>query len=140
MRQIVSRAGEREDPVHLANSTMPKLAHQRNRLQPAEVPFDSLPLSLIGGITGVSRRALIDRAAATPFVVLRHMWRHIDIPILGHESLVPNLFSPPTVTGRVPANCSDMTSAASRSGVPLAWKTSAPTIRPLRFSTNKFRQ
>jgi hypothetical protein len=35
-------------------------------------------------------------------------------------------------------NFSSMTNAASRSAVPLAWNTSAATISPLRFSTNKF--
>src|SRR5208282_6118468 len=59
--QIVGRAGEREDPIHLANSTVPQLAHQRNRLQPAEALFDSLPLSLADGIAWVPRRASIDR-------------------------------------------------------------------------------
>ena len=35
-----------EDPIQLANSTMPQLPHQCNRRQPAEAFFDSLPLSL----------------------------------------------------------------------------------------------
>jgi len=85
--QIVGRAGEGEDPIHLADSTVPQLAHQRNRLQPAEALFDSLPLSLADGIARVPRRASIDRAAATPFVVLRHVRRHPYIPALSHESL-----------------------------------------------------
>src|ERR1700745_2735719 len=55
--QIVGRAGEGEDPIHLAYSTVPQLAHQRNRLQPAEAFFDSLPLSLAGGVSGVPGRA-----------------------------------------------------------------------------------
>src|SRR2546427_3030131 len=46
--------------------------------------------------------------------------------------------SPPTVTGFVPGICSSITSAASRSAVPLATNTSASTISPLRFSTNRF--
>ena len=85
--QIVGRAGEGEDPIRFANSTLPQLAHQRNRLQPAEAFFDSLPLSLADGVARVPRRASIDRAAARPFVVLPHMRRHVDIPALGHESL-----------------------------------------------------
>ena len=32
--QIVGRTGEGKNPVHLAHSAMPNLAHQRNRLQP----------------------------------------------------------------------------------------------------------
>jgi hypothetical protein len=39
--QIVGCAGEGKNPVHLAYSTMPNLAHQRNRLQPAEALFDA---------------------------------------------------------------------------------------------------
>src|SRR3989442_5281413 len=45
---------------------------------------------------------------------------------------------PPTVTGFVPGICSSITSAASRSALPLATNTSAPTISPLRSSTNRF--
>src|SRR5271157_1290629 len=74
--QIVGRAGEAEDPIHLAYSTMSQLAHQRNRLQPAEAFFNSLPLSLAQGISGVPSGAPINRAAAWSFVVLRHMRRH----------------------------------------------------------------
>src|SRR5215469_1798771 len=57
--QIVSCAGEGEDPIHLADATMSQLPHQRNRLQPAETFFDPLPLSLAYGVAGVPRRALI---------------------------------------------------------------------------------
>src|SRR5215469_16905328 len=39
--------------------------------------------------------------------------------------------SPPTVTGCVPGNFSNITSAASRSALPLAWNTSAATISPV---------
>src|SRR5215831_1439025 len=69
------------------DSTVSQLAHQRNGLQPPEALFDSLPLSLADGIARVPRRASIDRAAATPFVVLRHMRCHPHIPTLSHESL-----------------------------------------------------
>ena len=93
--QIVSCADEGEDPIHLADATMPQLPHQRNRLQPAETFFDSLPLSLADDVAGVPRRAPIDRAAARPFVVLRHMRRHPHIPALGHKPLgVKSLVSP----------------------------------------------
>src|ERR1700747_3812072 len=84
--QMVGRAGEGEDTVHTANSTMPQLTHQCNCLQPAEAFFDSLPLSLADGIAGVPRRASIDRAPPRSFVVLCHMRRHPNIPALGHES------------------------------------------------------
>src|SRR5215472_15817797 len=80
--QIVDRAGESEDPVNLANSAVPQLAHQRDRLQPAETFFDSLPLYLADGVARVPRRASINRASARPFVILRHMRRHPYIPAL----------------------------------------------------------
>ena len=50
--QIVGRAGEGEDPIHLAHATMANLAHQGNRLQPAEALFDALPLLLADGVPG----------------------------------------------------------------------------------------
>jgi len=42
--QIVGGAGEGKDPVHRADSAMPNLAHECNRLQPAEAFFNPLPL------------------------------------------------------------------------------------------------
>src|SRR5712691_13347258 len=54
------------------------------------------------------------------------------------KSVVSYALSPPTVTCFVPGICSSITSAASRSAVPLAWNTSVFTIRPLRFSTRRF--
>ena len=137
--QIVGGAGEGEDPIHLADATVPQLAHQRNRLQPPEALLDSLPLSLAQGITRVPRGAFIDGATATSFMVLGHMRRHLYIPALGHESLrVKALVSPHRHRLPAPGTFSNITSAASRSAVPLAWNTSAATISPLRFSTNKF--
>ena len=44
--QIVGGAGEGKNPVHFADSAMPNLPHQRNRLQPAEAFFDPLSLPL----------------------------------------------------------------------------------------------
>src|SRR5215468_1898501 len=61
--QIVGRAGEGEDPMHLANSTVSQLSHQGDRLQPAEAFFDSFPLSLAHGVARVPRGATIYRAA-----------------------------------------------------------------------------
>src|SRR5258708_24094399 len=77
--QIVGRAGEGEDPIYRTHSAMPYLPHEGNRLQPAEAFFDPLPLLLADGVARVSRRAAIDRAAAPPSQVLRHMRRHPQI-------------------------------------------------------------
>src|SRR5580693_9843380 len=136
--QVVSGAGEGEKPVHLAHSAMPQLAHEGNRLQPAEAFFNPFPLSLADDIAEMPRGATINRApprrprfCATCVVTRR--FRHSCT-----KSRVSNPLSPPTVTGRMPGSFSNITSAASRSAVPLAWNTSASTIRPWRFSTNRF--
>ena len=118
--QIVGRAGEGKNPVHLAHSAMPNLAHQRNRFQPSEALFNALPFSLTDGITCVPRGATINRAAARAFVVLRHLRRHLQVPALFHEVPRVEPFVSATVTGRVPGSFSSMISAASRSAVPLA--------------------
>src|SRR5271170_6852276 len=83
--QIVGCTGEGENPIYLTHSTMPQLAHEGNRLQPAEAFFDPLPLLLAEGETRVPRRAAINRAAAPPSQVLRHMRRHPQIPALFYE-------------------------------------------------------
>src|SRR5207248_8447749 len=67
--QIVGCAGESEDPMHLADSAMPNLPHQRNRLQPAEALFDPFPLSLTEGVARVPRDTAINCAASAPPVV-----------------------------------------------------------------------
>jgi hypothetical protein len=50
-----------KDPSHLEDCTMPNLPQQRDRLQPAETLFNTFPFSLTDGISGVVRRASINR-------------------------------------------------------------------------------
>ena len=136
--QIVGGTSEGEDPVHFAHPAMPNLPHQRDRLQPAETFFDPLPLSLADAITRVPGGAPINRASASPSQVLRHVRRHPQVPALRHETERVVAFVPAHRHRLVPGILSIMTSAASRSAVPLAWNTSLFTISPLRFSTNRF--
>src|SRR5215469_8550753 len=118
--QIVGGACEGENPIHFAHSAMANFAHQRDRLQPTEALFDPLPLSLAEGIPQMPHGAPVNRAAAAASVVLCHMrvthrFRHSLT-----KSRVSNPLSPPAVTVFVPGICSSITSAASRSAVPLA--------------------
>src|SRR5713101_786560 len=118
--QIVGRTSKSEHPVHLENSTMPDFPQQRNRLQPAETFFDAFPLDLADAITFVLSGALIDCASAPPLAVLRYMRRDSQVPALGHKvecviALVPTCGDP--LRSR---KVSSITSAASRSAVPLA--------------------
>src|SRR5262252_4654917 len=83
--QIVGGAGESENPVHFANSAMPNLSQERNRLQPAEAFFDALPLSLADRVSRVPRGAAINRAAAGSSQVLRHVRRHPQMAALRHK-------------------------------------------------------
>jgi len=46
---------------------------QRNRVQPPEAFFDALPSALTDEVARAPHRLLINRAPATPFVVLRDM-------------------------------------------------------------------
>ena len=83
--QIVSGAGEGEQPMHFAHSAMPHLPHQGDRFQPAEAFFDPLPLSLAHGIARMPRGAAIERAAARPGMILRQVRRHPQIPAFFHK-------------------------------------------------------
>src|SRR6266566_7870788 len=136
--QVVGCAGEGEDPVHFAHSAMPHFAQQGDRLQPTETLFDALSLLLTETIAGMLCRASVDCAPTAPCQVLRHMGVTPRCRHSATKSRVSKPLSPPTVTGFVPGICSSITSAASRSAVPLATNTSAATISPLRFSTNRF--
>jgi len=105
-----SSAGEGEDPSHFANSAVPHFPQLRNRLQPTETFFDALPFPLADLISRVPRGA-------------PRRWRCHP---RGH-GFAPHAASP-TVTVFVPRSCSSITSAASRSVVPLACKPSISTI------------
>ena len=135
--QIVGCASKGKHPVHLAHSTMSYFPQQRDRLQPPETFLDPLPFLLADAVTGMPRRAPINRTAAAPTVILRDMRRHPQMAALVHEVQVSKPLSPPTVSGCVPPSRSSITSAVSRSAVPLASQTSAFTISPLRFSTSR---
>jgi hypothetical protein len=83
--QIVGSTREGEDPIYLAYSTMSQLAQQRNRLQPAEAFFDTLPLRLADGIARVPGRSPINGTTAGPFIVLGYMRRNVQVSALGHK-------------------------------------------------------
>ena len=136
--QIVGRASEGKDPVHFAQPTMPYLPHQRNRFQPAETFFDPLPLSLAHRIARVSSGAAINRAASASSQVLSHVRRYSQMAALLYKTERVEPFVAGHRQWLRAGSLSIMTSAASRSAVPFAWNTSASTISPLRFSTNRF--
>lgn len=71
--------------------------------------------------------------------VLRHVRRHTQVAHSATNPKLRALCRRPTVSGRVAGRFSRMMTAASRSVVPFAWKTSASTISPLRFSTKRSR-
>src|SRR6266849_556412 len=62
--QVIGRAGEGEDPVHLAHSTMAHFPQECDRLQPTEAFFDTLPLLLAETIARMMRRSSVNRAPA----------------------------------------------------------------------------
>jgi hypothetical protein len=137
-RQIVGGTGQGKDPMQFAHAVMPNLSHQRDRLQPAEAFFDPLPLLLADGVARVPRGAVIHGAAPASRKVLCHVRRHPQMAAPLHESECVEPFVAADRQRCVPGSFSSMISAASRSAVPFAWKTSASTISPLWFSTNRF--
>ena len=116
---------------------MPYLPQQGNGLEPTEALLDSLPFPLADAVAGMTRRPLVEGTAAAPTVILGDMWRDLHVAALGDEVGRVKPLSPPTVTRLVPAICSSIASAVSRSAVPLASHTIAFTISPLRFSTSR---
>jgi len=116
---------------------MPNLPHQRDRFQPSEALLDTLPLPLTDGISRVLRRASINRTPTGSLQILSHVRRDLQVATFGHEICRVISLSPPTVICFMPGICSSITSAASRSAVPLASNTSVLTISPWRFSTSR---
>src|SRR3989440_6309505 len=136
--QVVGCAGEGEDPVHFAHSAMPHFAQQGDRLQPAETLFDALSLLLTESIAGMLCRAPVDCAPTAPCQVLRHMGRHSQMSTLGHE--IPSVEALISAHGhRLPSrNLLQHHQRRIALCPSLATNTSAATISPLRFSTNRF--
>jgi hypothetical protein len=63
---------------------MAHFPQQRDRLQPTEAFFDPFPLPLTVTISRMMCRSSINRTAAAPSQVLRHMRRHSQVSTLGH--------------------------------------------------------
>src|SRR5436309_15026108 len=83
--EVVSSGRKGEHPSDFQHAAMSGFAQHSDCLQPAEYFFDPLPPDLADFVSGVSRRALIDRTAARTFVILRHMRRDVDATDLAHE-------------------------------------------------------
>jgi hypothetical protein len=83
--QVVGCAREGKDPIYLQGSAMTHFAQQRDGLQPAKTFFDALPFLLTEGVASMSRGSTIDRAAASPSQVLRHVRRHPQVRAFAHK-------------------------------------------------------
>ena len=81
----VGGTGEGKNPMDFAHPSMAHLAHERDRLQPAETFLDPLSLSLTERIPSMSCGAAINGAATRSRMVLRHMRHHSHMPTLFHE-------------------------------------------------------
>src|SRR5438270_3064688 len=85
--EVVSSGRKREHPSDFVHAAMSGLTEHSNCLQPAEYFPDPFPLDLTDFVSGVSRGAPINGAAAPTFVVLRHMRRHVHASDFLHELL-----------------------------------------------------
>jgi hypothetical protein len=70
--QIVGGTGEGKNPMDFAHPSMAHLAHERDRLQPAEAFLDPLSLSLTERIPSMSYGAAINGAATCPVPRIRN--------------------------------------------------------------------
>src|SRR5262245_34851685 len=75
--QVVGGQREGEHPVHPRNSTVSRLPHHADRLQPAEDLFDPLPLPMADQVCGMPCRSTVDR---TITFLLRDVGHHILVP------------------------------------------------------------
>src|SRR3954471_8476159 len=83
--EVVSSGRKGEHPSDLVHAAMSGLTQHSDCLQPAEYFLDPFPLDLTCFVSSVPRRAPIDGAAASTFVVLRHMRRDVYASYLSHE-------------------------------------------------------
>src|SRR5436305_10716877 len=83
--EVVSSGRKGEYPSDLVHAAMSGLTQHSDCLQPAEYFLDPFPLNLTYFVSGVSRGAPINGAAAATFVVLRHMRRDVHASYLAYE-------------------------------------------------------
>src|SRR5437764_6932975 len=83
--EVVSSGRKSEHPSDLVRAAMSGLAQHSDCLQPAEYFLDPFPLHLTDLVSGMSRGAPINGAAAATFVVLRHMRRDVHASYLAYE-------------------------------------------------------
>src|SRR5437867_7699629 len=85
--QVKRRGSEDEVPVDARAAAMSQLAHQTDRLHPAETLLDQLSFLLTDRVAGMPGRARIDRAAASRRLgILGHMRGDAHRAELVHEA------------------------------------------------------
>src|SRR5712691_7363057 len=82
--KVISRYRKLEYPPDLGNTPMAQLPQQSHRLQPPKYFFYPFPFPLADSIADVLRRSSIYRGLSAD-VILRNVWRHINLAKLFHE-------------------------------------------------------
>jgi len=85
--QIVSRSRELKDPTYQPETAMARLPQEPHGLQPTEDLFDSFALVLTDCIARMTSRALVNRTAAAPLVVLGDVRSHASLAQVSHEAV-----------------------------------------------------
>ena len=130
--QVVGRRGEGEDPIDERTAAMVELAQHADRLHPAEDLLHELPLPLADGVArhaaSCGRRSRCRRGLG----VLRHVRRDAQRAAAScTKSRVSYSLSPPIVIAAASGSSPSISSAASRSAVPVAAVTSAFDDQPV---------
>src|SRR3989449_5947964 len=82
--QVVGREGKRKHPVHTASAPVPRLAHQPDRLEPAEDLLHAFAPTLTHRVSRMARGPAVERAGAVRGV-LRHVRGHAQQTSRGDE-------------------------------------------------------
>jgi len=83
--KVVGSGCEGEYPAHFVQPAVSGLAQHAHGLQPAEDFFDSFSFPLTDFVPGVMRGPAVDRTAAGPLIVLRHMRRYLHLAQCSHK-------------------------------------------------------
>src|SRR5919204_825185 len=75
--QVVCGSAEAELPINEPATTVPQLAEESDRLQPAKGLLNQLPLAMTQSIAGMTRRPRVDGATGVREFVLRNMRRDV---------------------------------------------------------------
>lgn len=120
--------------VHAVDTAIHRLTNLADGLAPTKMLFDAFALDLADAVTGVPQCSTINGTAAPALIMTRNVRRHFAYPAVANEVTRVIRFVGSERSGMMPRNAIEQTQRTRAFGETIGMLTTAPTIRPERFS------